>query len=400
MNYWGAQVANLPELTENIFRLLEDVAITGARTAVEMYGTTSTATGTGGGPGKGAPWVLHHNTDQWRATAPIDGAYYGFWPTGGAWLLQTLWEHYSYAPSNMTFVQRAYPLWRGASQFFLETLQQHPTNSGWLVTNPSMSPEHPTPSGASTTIGPHIDNAILRDLFDQTVQFATILNTDASFVSSVKAARAKLPPFQVGSAGQLQEWLWDWDNQATKIFSHISHLYGLFPSAQIDPRLTSSLANAAKISLQIRGNGSEGWPIAWRIGCWARLLDKGMAQTETNLLLSSNGVYPNLMGKNSIFQIDSNLGGMATILEMYLQSHNGQIFLLPAVASSTPSGTITGIRARGGFTVSLSWSNSALVSATITSTGGTNPTVRYGSSTKTFTLGSGSAITLTPSSFN
>ncbi|KAJ6617088.1 glycosyl hydrolase family 65, N-terminal domain-containing protein [Mycena sp. CBHHK59/15] len=324
MNYWGAEVANLADLVEPVIRLVEDVAVTGAHSAQVMYNATATAVGTGGGPGQGAPWVLHHNTDQWRATAPVDASFYGFWPTGGVFELQTLFEHYLYNPSNITFVQRAYPLFRGASQFFLETLQVHPNNTNWLVVNPSMSPERAfaTINGeaTSTTLGTTMDNSMLRDLFSQTQTFAKILGVDATLSAQLAATAARLPPFLIGAGGQLQEWLTDWDSKARSLFlvlclpcshasfcvqpsrfTHLSPLYALYPSNQISPLVNTTLSNAAQTLLIFRGEPAAGWPAAWRVATWARLLNGTHAQTEIKYLLSSSvGIWPNLMGKNTI----------------------------------------------------------------------------------------------------
>ncbi|KAF8661368.1 hypothetical protein AX16_001462 [Volvariella volvacea WC 439] len=373
MNYWPAEVTSLQELMDPVTRLMEDVSVTGRRTAQVMWGASSSSRTSGGIP----PYVLHHNTDQWRATAPIDGAVYGYWPTGAVWVLQTLWDHYDFNPSDTSFARRIYPLFQGSSQFFLETLQTYVNNTNWLVTNPSMSPEKTHPGSASIAPGPTIDNALLRDLFAQTVTLASLLGVDSSFRTDCTNARGRLPPYLIGRGGQLQEWLVDWDSTPSA-FNHISPLYGLYPSNQIDPRLNSTLANAAKVLLGFRGDGGEGWPIAWRIGTWARLLDASHTMTEVKLLLSDKGVYGSLLGKNMIitthssvfiqFQIDANLGGTGTMIEMFLQSHNGILHLLPALPSELSQGTITGLRARGGYTVRLSWSGGRLSQAVVTAT--------------------------------
>ncbi|KAJ7933408.1 alpha-L-fucosidase [Mycena leptocephala] len=375
MNYWGAEVANLADLVEPVVRLIEDVSITGAHMAQVMYNATSTAVGTGAGPGNGSPWMVHHNTDQWRATAPIDASFYGFWPTGGVFELQTIWEHYLFDPTNTTFVKRVYPLFRGASQFFLETLQVHPNNTDWLVVNPSMSPEKAfeTVGGEdiSTNLGTTMDNSMLRDLFSQTVTFARILGVDEVLSAQLNAAAARLPPFLIGSGGQLQEWLTDWDSKPST-FSHLSPLYGVYPSHQIGPFLNQTLSKAAETllvfveSLTRRGGRRRG--------------------NDIKILLSSNNaIWPNLMGKNLIFQIDSNLGALGTILETLLQSQGGEIHLLPAVPTELASGSFTGLRARGGMLVDAVWSNGILTSANITSTLSVSATVtaRLAGSAKT-----------------
>ncbi|KAF7335158.1 Glycoside hydrolase family 95 protein [Mycena sanguinolenta] len=389
MNYWGAEVANLADLVEPLIRLLEDVAVTGARTAQVMYNASATAVGTGGGPGNGAPWVLHHNTDQWRATAPIDAAFYGLWPTGNAFELQTAFEHYLFDPTNVTFVQRIYPLFRGASQFFLETLQVHPNHTDWLVVNPSLSPEHGfatiNDENTSINLGVTMDNTLLRDLFRETVTFAKILGVDDDLIEQLTATAAKLPSFLIGAGGQLQEWLTDWDSEPA-VFTHLSPLYGLYPGNQISPLLNETLANAAETLLIFRGESTNGWPAAWR--------------TDIKILLS-NGIWPNLMGKNSVFQIDSTLGGLGTILESLLQSQSGEIHLLPAVPMELLSGSFSGLRARGGFLVDAGWTDGILSSASITSNIPTTATVRLASSATTVTLflNAGETKELTASDF-
>jgi len=398
MNYWSAEVTSLQDLLEPVTRLIEDISVTGQSTAQVMWGTSSKSLTSNGLP----PFVMHHNTDQWRATAPIDGAMYGYWPLGAVWELQALWEHYQFNPSDTAFAERIYPLFQGASQFFLETLQTYVNNTDWLVTNPSMSPEKPHPGNASIAPGPTIDNSLLRDLFHQTAFLASLLNIDSSFAANCTETRERLPPFQIGKGGQIQEWLVDWDSTPST-FSHISPLYGLYPSAQIDPRSNSTLADAAKVFLGFRGDGTEGWPIAWRIGTWARLLDANHTMTEVKLLLSDLGVYRSLLGKNLIFQIDANLGGTGTMIEMFLQSHNGILHILPALPAELSQGSITGLRARGGYTVNLSWNGGKLSQAVIMATinNATTLQVRLGNSSKRISLqlAKGASRTFTESDF-
>ncbi|KAK7000565.1 Six-hairpin glycosidase-like protein [Favolaschia claudopus] len=291
------------------------------------------------------------STDQWRMTQPVDSAFYGMWPTGGVFELQTLWEHYLFDPSNTTFVQRVYPLFRGASQFFLETLQVHPNNTDWLVVNPSMSPEKNFESvngeSVSTNLGTTMDNTMLRDLFMETVTFANILGVDQDLSAQLNATRARLPPFLIGAQGELQEWLIDYDNSHT--FNHLSPLYGLYPSKQIGPLVNQTVSDAAQQLLVFRGETpATGWASAWRIGTWARLFNASHVQNDIKILLNTQGgLWPNLMGQNQIFQIDSNLGALGTITEALLQSQSGEIHLLPAVPAELASGSFTGLRARG-----------------------------------------------------
>ena len=277
MNYWPAEPGNLGECVEPLTAMVLDLAQTGAHTAKVMYGARG--------------WVAHHNTDLWRATAPIDGPQYGLWPMGGAWLLQNLWEHYQFT-GDKKFLEKIYPAMKGAAQFFLDTLVEEPTHH-WLVTCPSLSPENPHPNGASLCAGPTMDLEILRDLFANCIQASEILGRDKKFRQQLAAARARLAPLQIGSAGQLQEWLEDWDTNAPDIHHrHVSHLYGLFPSDQIDFYATPELAAAAKKSLAIRGDKATGWATAWRINLWARLHDGDHAYEILKFLLGPDVHLP------------------------------------------------------------------------------------------------------------
>ena len=376
MNYWPAEAANLGECVEPLQAMIEDLSHTGARTAQEMYGARG--------------WVVHHNTDLWRASAPIDGPW-GLWPTGGAWLCQTLWEHYLFSRDG-AYLQRIYPLLKGSAQFFLDTLVEDP-NTHWLVTNPSMSPENAHPHGDTVCAGPTMDMEILRDLFAECVTAAETLGTDQEFRAQVAAARARLAPLQVGQAGQLQEWPQDWDLQAPEIHHrHVSHLYGLYPSAQIDVNTTPALAAAVKKSLEIRGDEATGWGTAWRICLWARLHDGDHALQLLQMLLSPGLTYPNLFDSCPPFEIDGNFGGPAGIMEMVLQSQNDEIQLLPALPKAWPNGTCKGLRARGGFEVDLAWNGGKLTSATVRSVTGQVAHLRYGAAQRAIELKPGQSF--------
>ncbi|HEV8315470.1 MAG TPA: glycoside hydrolase N-terminal domain-containing protein, partial [Burkholderiaceae bacterium] len=347
MNYWPAGPAHLGECVEPLLRMVEELAVTGARTARTCYGARG--------------WMTHHNTDLWRAAAPVDGPLWGLWPCGGAWLCNTLWDHYEYHPEPAT-LERLHPLLKGAAQFFLDTLVEDPRGRG-LVTSPSLSPENEHHAGVSLCAGPAMDRQIVRDLFDHTLQAHALLGEpEDEFVRAVRAARARLAEDRIGAQGQLQEWLDDWDAIAPDPrHRHVSHLYAVYPSGQINVRDTPALAQAAKVTLNTRGDQSTGWATAWRLALWARLGDGERAHSILQGLLGPVRTYPNMFDSHPPFQIDGNFGGAAGILEMIVQSWGGEIHLLPALPRAWPEGALHGVRARGGVALDIDWRAGRLV---------------------------------------
>ena len=369
MNYWPAEVTNLTELNEPLFRLTKEVSETGKDAAKIMYGADG--------------WVLHHNTDIWRVTGSIDKSPSGMWLGGGAWLSLHLWEHYLYT-GDIPFLKSVYPIMKNAALFFDQVMVKEPTRN-WLVLCPSNSPEntHAGSEGKATIAGgTTMDNELISSLWNIIIASSKTLNADADFANHLQNRLKEMAPFQIGRWGQLQEWMHDWDDPAD-VHRHVSHLWGLYPGNQISPYRTPELFDAARTSLIHRGDPSTGWSMAWKVCYWARLLDGDHAYKlitdQLSLVrneLKKGGTYPNLFDAHPPFQIDGNFGCTAGIAEMLMQSYDGFIYVLPALPTVWGKGEIKGLVARGGFEMDIKWSQNKVEKVIIKSRNGGNCRLR------------------------
>jgi len=382
MNYWLAEMTNLSECTQPLFSMLKDLSVTGAEVAKEQYNL--------GG------WIFHHNTDIWRGAAPINASNHGIWMGGAGWLCEHLWWHYEYTGDKNFLATNAYPIMKSAAEFYAGFLVPDPKHPEWLVSGPSNSPEN-----GGLVMGPTMDHQIIRNLFANTIEAASLLNVDPEFTAMLKIKMAKIAPNQIGRYGQLQEWLEDIDDPKSE-HRHVSNLWGLHPGNEISPLTTPELAEACKVVLRHRGDEGTGWSRAWKINFWARLLDGDHSYLILNNLIvpsitegvnmsEGGGLYPNLFDAHPPFQIDGNFGATSGITEMLLQTHlrnkKGEYFLdiLPALPTKLSNGNITGLVARGGFEVSIEWKNSLLVAVNIKSKIGSNANLRYKGKVISFT---------------
>ncbi len=366
MNYWPAELLNLSPMHEPLFKMIEELSLAGKETAKEYYNARG--------------WVLHHNTDLWRGTAPINASNHGIWQTGSGWLSHHLWEHYLFTQDKNFLRERAYPIMKQSALFYNDVLIKDP-KTGWLISSPSNSPEQ-----GGLVAGPSMDHEIIRSLFKAVIKASEILNVDKSLRDTLQQKLSQIAPNQIGKYGQLQEWIQDVDDTANK-HRHVSHLWAVYPGTEINWEETSDFMKAARQSLIYRGDAATGWSLGWKINLWARFKDGDHVYKLLQMLISpaekgGAGSYHNLFDAHPPFQIDGNFGGAAGIGEMLIQSHTKYIDLLPALPSALPNGEVKGICARGGFQLNIKWSEGKLQQVEVLSLAGYDCLLRYNGKVK------------------
>ena len=395
MNYWPAFVCGIPQTFDPFLQLVKDCAEHGKETAA-MYGCRG--------------WTLHHNTDIWRSTGAVDGAYNGMWPTGAAWFCSQIWDGYLYN-QDPGYLKEIYPIMKSACEFFIDFLVEEPVSGNkYLVIAPSYSPENAPhvqdvlgKGNITTVFGATMDNQMMADLFGNTIEAAALMGENAAFVDTLKNIQSRLAPMKIGKWGQLQEWFEDWDDPKDN-HRHVSHLWGMYPGRQITADGTPDLFKAVRTSLEARGDESTGWSMGWKVCLWARLLDGDHAykliQDQLKPARSrgfggSGGTYNNLFDAHPPFQIDGNFGCTAGIAEMLVQSHTGKIVLLPALPSVWKDGTVKGLQCRGGFILEeLTWKDGKPATVKVRSNAGGKLNITWNGKDQTLDTKSGKVYTI------